>query len=66
MGEDDGLQEAGEGVIENNRKQEERPDKSVCVCVCVFEKALLQKGKKKNISIICLPPCVTFSEAGPQ
>lgn len=44
MGEDDGLQEAGEGVIENNRKQEERTDK----CVCVRLKSLCCTTKKKK------------------
>lgn len=33
MGEDNGLQEAGEEAIENNRKREERTDKCVCVYV---------------------------------
>lgn len=54
MGEDDGLQEAGEGVIENNHKQEEATDK--CVCVCTSDKVLLQrKKKKKNLSSVF--PC---------
>lgn len=54
MGEDDELQEAGEGVIENNRKQEERTDKRVCVCMCL--RMLCCKRKKKKKSIIRLPP----------
>lgn len=59
MGEDDGLQEAGEGVIESNRKTGRKDFK----CVCVSEKALLYHKEKKNHLVF---PCATFSEAGPQ
>lgn len=64
MGEDDELQEAGEGVIENNRKQEERTDERVCVCVCL--RRLCCKRKKKKKIYHPSSPCVTFCEAGPQ
>lgn len=64
MGEDDELQEAGEGVIENNRKQEERTDKRVCVCMCL--RMLCCKRKKKKKIYHPSSPCVTFCEAGPQ
>lgn len=47
----------GEGVIENNRKQEERTDK--CVCMSENASAVTQR------SIISLLSA-TSSEAGPQ
>lgn len=55
MGEDDELQEAGEGVIENNRKQEERTDKRECVCMCL-RMLCCKRKKKKNLSSV-FPLC---------
>lgn len=57
MGEDNGLQEAGEEAIENNRKWEERTDK----CVCVRLKMFCCKGKKT----IHLPPSLSV-KPGPR